>query len=216
MSLEVIVVDYEMGNLRSVARALEKAGVSATVSSDPEALLQADAVVLPGVGAADAAMRALRARGLADPIREYVASGRPFLGVCLGLQLLLRDTQEGDVPCLGVAPGRVRRLPPGLKVPHMGWNWVDFRREHPVFEGLEAGGHFYFVHSYYPEPEDEGWVAGVTEYGVTFCSALARHNLTATQFHPEKSGPTGLRIYRNFVSTAAEWASRSAIQSRGC
>ena len=208
MNLEVMVIDYEMGNLRSVARALEKADASVRVSSDPDALMQADAVVLPGVGAADAAMRALRKRALVEPIREYVATGRPFLGICMGLQLLFQATEEGEAPCLGIVPGTVRRLPPGLKVPHMGWNWVEFRQNHPVFEGLEDGGHFYFVHSFYPDPADDEWVTGITDYGVTFCSAIGRQNLTATQFHPEKSGPTGLKIYQNFVSSAAESASR--------
>ena len=212
LSFEVFVVDYEMGNLRSVARALEKAEASVRVSSDPQALAQADAVVLPGVGAADAAMRALHFRGLVGPMREYVAAGRPFLGVCLGMQLLLQATEEGEAPCLGIVPGKVRRLPPGQKVPHMGWNWVDFRQQHPAFDGLGSGGYFYFVHSYYPDPEDGECVAGVTDYGVTFCSAVGRGNLTATQFHPEKSGPTGLKIYRNFVSSAVEWASRSSSQ----
>ena len=213
MSLEVIVVDYDMGNLRSVARALEKAGARPRVSGTPSVLAQAEAVVLPGVGAADAAMRSLRSRGLIDPLKEYVAAGRPFLGVCLGLQLLLDGTEEGDTPCLGIVPGRVKRLPHGLKVPHMGWNWVEFSDAHPVFEGLDQGAYFYFVHSYYPEPQEEKMVAGLTEYGVTFCSALAHGNLAATQFHPEKSGSLGLKIYHNFVAYAAEWASRASSQA---
>ena len=215
MSLEVIVVDYETGNLRSVARALEKAGASAKVSSDPQALAQADAVVLPGVGSAEAAMRALERRGLVDPIRGYVAAGRPFLGVCLGMQLLFESTEEGESPCLGIVPGKVRRLPTGLKVPHMGWNWVDFRPQHPVFEGLGDGGYFYFVHSFFPDPEVSDWTVGVTDYGITFCSAIGHGNLTATQFHPEKSGPVGLKIYGNFVTSASDWASRSGSPAGG-
>ena len=198
-----------MGNLRSVARALERAQATVRVSSDPQALTQADALVLPGVGAADAAMRALHARALVQPIRDYVAAGRPFLGVCLGLQLLLQATEEGDAPCLGIIPGKVRRLPPSLKVPHMGWNWVNFRQHHPLFDGLGQGQHFYFVHSFFPDPDDQDAVVGLTEYGLTFCSAIGSGNLTATQFHPEKSGPAGLRIYDNFVTSATEWASRS-------
>lgn len=213
MSLEVIVVDYDMGNLRSVARALEKAGALPRVSGDPRVLAQAEAVVLPGVGAADAAMRSLRSRGLVDPLKQYVAAGRPFLGVCLGMQLLLDGTEEGDALCLGIVPGRVRRLPTGLKVPHMGWNRVEFRNAHPVFEGLGQGAYFYFVHSYYPDLEDDQMVAGTTEYGVTFCSALAHGNLVATQFHPEKSGSLGLKIYHNFVLQAAERASRAGSQA---
>ena len=210
MSREVVVVDYGMGNLRSVARALERAEADVRITSDPHVLIQADAVVLPGVGAADAAMRALHARGLIEPIRNYVASGRPFLGVCVGMQLLFQSTEEGDAPCLGIVPGKVRRLPSGLKVPHMGWNWVDFRGHHPLFQGLGSGGYFYFVHSFFPDPEEQDSVVGVTQYGITFCSAIGQGNLIATQFHPEKSGPAGLRIYNNFVTSAAETASRSS------
>lgn len=209
MSLEAVVVDYGMGNLRSVARALERAGATVRVSSDPQALAHAGALVLPGVGAADAAMRSLHARGLVGPIRDYIASGRPFLGICLGLQLLLQATDEGEEPCLGIVSGKVRRLPPGLKVPHMGWNWVEFCQDHPLFDGLGQGSHFYFVHSFFPDPEEQDCVVGLTEYGVTFGSAIAQGALLATQFHPEKSGPAGLRIYKNFVSSAAEKASRS-------
>ena len=210
MSREVVVVDYGMGNLRSVARALERADAEVRITSDPQTLGQADALVLPGVGAADAAMRSLEAHRLVGPIREYVATGRPFLGVCLGLQLLFQSTEEGDAPCLGIVPGKVRRLPSSLKVPHMGWNWVDFRGEHPLFQGLGPGGHFYFVHSFFPDPEEQDSVVGVTKYGVTFCSAIGQGNLIATQFHPEKSGPAGLRIYNNFVTSAIERASRSS------
>ena len=210
MSREVVVVDYGMGNLRSVARALERADAEVRITSDSQTLSQADALVLPGVGAADAAMRSLEAHRLVGPIREYVATGRPFLGVCLGLQLLFQSTEEGDAPCLGIVPGKVRRLPSGLKVPHMGWNWVNFRRDHPLFQGLGPGGHFYFVHSFFPDPEEQDSVVGVTQYGLTFCSAIGQGNLIATQFHPEKSGPAGLRIYNNFVTSAAERASRSS------
>ena len=215
MSLEAVVVDYEMGNLRSVARALERAGATVRVSSDPQALAHAGAVVLPGVGAAGAAMRSLHARGLVGPIRDYIASGRPFLGICLGMQLLLQATDEGEEPCLGIVSGKVERLPPGLKVPHMGWNWVAFCQDHPLFDGLGQGGHFYFVHSFFPDPEQQDSIVGLTEYGITFCSAIAQGDLLATQFHPEKSGPAGLRIYNNFVSSAAEKASRSASYASG-
>ena len=201
--LEVTVVDYESGNLRSVSRALEKAGAKPHVSGDPRVLLQADAVVLPGVGSGDSAMRGLRSRGLVEPLREFAASGRPFLGICLGLQLLMETTDEGNVPCLGIVHGKTRRLPAGLKVPHMGWNQVRLTREIPVFEGIPDNSDFYFVHSYYGEPCDEALVAGVTEYGVPFCSAMVRDSIVATQFHPEKSGPLGLRIYENFVRLAA-------------
>ncbi len=198
----IVIIDYESGNLRSVARAVEKAGVAPRVTSDPAMLDSADAVILPGVGSGPAAMSALNARGLVEPLLEYIASGRPFLGVCLGLQLLLEATDEGDADCIGLVPGRVRRLPDGMKVPHMGWNTVRFQAEHPLWAGIPQDSHFYFVHSYYADPTQRDNVAGVTEYGVPFCSVYARDNVVATQFHPEKSGVNGLRIYANFVNQA--------------
>tara|TARA_B100001179_G_C18427010_1_gene332890 strand:+ start:76 stop:729 length:654 start_codon:yes stop_codon:yes gene_type:complete len=203
-SIKLVVIDYESGNLRSVAKALESIGVSPIVTGDASQIASADAVVLPGVGSGPAAMDALRQRNLVEPIRECVASGRPFLGVCLGLQLLLDRTEEGGADCLGSVAGRVRRLPDGLKVPHMGWNSVRFKREHPVFKGIPQDSHFYFVHSYYAAPDDETWVAGTTDYGVSFCSIYAKDNVVATQFHPEKSGRMGLRIYQNFVTLAGQ------------
>ncbi len=196
----LVVIDYESGNLRSVAKALESVGVSPLVTGEPSELASADGVVLPGVGSGPAAMAALDQRRLTEPLREYLASGRPFLGVCLGLQLLLDRTQEGGSTCLGVIPGEVKRLPAGLKVPHMGWNTVRFTASHPVLEGIPQDSHFYFVHSYYAAPADSEGQIGITDYGVPFCSVYARGNLTATQFHPEKSGETGLRIYRNFAA----------------
>ncbi|MFQ5860187.1 MAG: imidazole glycerol phosphate synthase subunit HisH [Dehalococcoidia bacterium] len=206
----LVVVDYEAGNLRSVAKALEQVGVRPTVNEDAGTLLQAGAVVLPGVGASDAAMRALRQRGLVEPLREVIARGTPFLGVCMGLELLMESTEEGEEPCLGVVAGRVRRLPEGLKVPHMGWNSVELRQSHPVFAGVPQGSHFYFVHSYYAQPQDPSCVLGTTTYGVPFCSVLARGNLVATQFHPEKSGPLGLKVYENFARFAFDWQSERA------
>ena len=218
--MKLVVVDYESGNLRSVSRALESCGVTPLVSGDPGELDNADAVVLPGVGSGPAAMTALRQRGLVEPLREYADSGRPFLGICLGLQLLLDWTdEEGGAPCLGIVPGKVKRLPstippsggelkgghdPALKIPHMGWNSVDISDSHPSLCGIDSGSYFYFVHSFYAEPSEQAGVAGMTEYGLPFCSVYARGNVVATQFHPEKSGPTGLRIYRNFVAMAAE------------
>ena len=201
--LKVAVIDYESGNLRSVSKALERTGVRPELAGDPEVLVAADAAVLPGVGAGDAAMRALRGRGLVEAVREFVASGRPLLAVCLGLQLLMDATEEGDSPGLAMIRGKTRKLPEGLKVPHMGWNDVRLKKAHPVLEGIPGNAHFYFVHGYYADPEDEDLVAGVTEYGIPFCSVLARDNLIATQFHPEKSGTLGLKIYENFVTYAA-------------
>ena len=208
--MKLVVVDYESGNLRSVSRALESCGVTPLVSGDPGELDNADAVVLPGVGSGPAAMTALRQRGLVEPLREYADSGRPFLGICLGLQLLLDWTdEEGGAPCLGIVPGKVKRLPessggPGLKIPHMGWNSVAISDRHPSLCGIDSGSYFYFVHSFYAEPSDSDGILGATEYGLPFCSVYARGNIVATQFHPEKSGPVGLRIYRNFVAMADE------------
>jgi glutamine amidotransferase len=207
-SIQIVVIDYKSGNLRSVAKALESHGVTPRVTGDPSDLVGADAVILPGVGSGPAAMDALGQRGLVEPLRAFVAEGRPFLGVCLGLQLLLDRTEEGDAPCLGIVPGRVRRLPSGLKVPHMGWNSVEFSQQHPILDGIPPGSHFYFVHSYYADPEGADGVIGTTEYGLPFCSVYAQGNLVATQFHPEKSGPVGLRIYRNFLTLTREQAAQ--------
>ena len=201
--LVVKVVDYESGNLRSVSRALENAGAQPVLTSDPGALESADAIVLPGVGSGKAAMEALDQRGLVKPLQEAVASGKPMLCICLGLQILMDDTEEGSAPCLGIVSGTTRKLPDGLKVPHMGWNSVNFRQDHPLLYGIPDGSYFYFVHSYYAEPLEDDVATGVTEYGLPFCSILTQGNLMATQFHPEKSGDFGLRIYKNFVDLAS-------------
>ena len=217
-SLKIVVIDYESGNLRSVAKALETQGVSPLVTSESSQLNDADGVILPGVGSGPAAMDALRARGLVEPLKTYLASGKPFLGVCLGLQVLLDHTEEGAAACLGIVPGEFRKLPieklpAGQKVPHMGWNSVEFTKSHPILKDIPQGSYFYFVHSYYADPTDADAVAGITEYGVSFCSVYARGNLVATQFHPEKSGSTGLKIYSNFVSLAAEHKLKPAVNS---
>ena len=202
--LRLAVIDYGAGNLRSVAKALERLGVKALVSGEPQDVAGADALVLPGQGACDSAMRALDQRGLTGVVREAIGRGVPFLGVCLGLQLLFDSSEEGEVDCLGLIPGRVRRLPPGLKVPHMGWNTVHFETKHPVFAGLPQDSHFYFVHSYYVEPASSEATAATTSYGLPFCSAVAQGNLAATQFHPEKSSVWGIKIYENFVAFAEQ------------
>lgn len=206
--MKLIVVDYESGNLRSVTRALETCGISPVITGEPGELRDADALVLPGVGSGPAAMAALAARGLVEPLREFAAAGKPFLGVCLGLQLLLGRTEEdGGAACLGIVPGRVVRLPEtGRKIPHMGWNSIELSGQHPALQGIDSGSYFYFVHSYYAAPDSAEGVAGATEYGRRFCSIYARGNLIATQFHPEKSGAVGLRIYRNFIAMAAQMA----------
>ena len=204
-SLQIVIVDYDSGNLRSVSKALEKHGTTPTITAEPNLISDADAVILPGVGSGPSAMSALRARNLITPILNYISSGKPFLGVCLGLQLLLDYTEEGgSSECLGVIGGSVKQLPPNIKVPHMGWNTVHMKETHPIWEGISSGDHFYFVHSYYAEPKEDTYVSGVTEYGQSFCSMYAKNNLIATQFHPEKSGPSGLKLYRNFLNIAAQ------------
>lgn len=201
--MKLTIIDYGAGNLRSVAKAFSRLGCEPTVAGESGAILSADAVVLPGVGAAADTMRNLQALNLVEPLREFVASGRPFFGVCLGMQVLLSVSEEGGwQECMDVVPGRVRRLPDGLKVPHMGWNQVRFRAPHPIFAGLPDATDFYFVHSYYCQPDDEAVVIGATDYGLTFCSALASGNVVATQFHPEKSGEAGLQVYQNFLRLA--------------
>lgn len=204
MQKQVVIVDYGAGNLRSVARAVIEQGYEPLVSSNPRDVENAPALILPGVGAAADTMRNLNEGGLVEPIREYINSGRPFLGVCMGQQALLSVSEEGgEHACLDVIPGRVKRFPPSdLKVPHMGWNRVRQAQPHPVFEGIEDGAYFYFVHSFYPAPEARDVVIGETDYGLTFASVLARGNVVATQFHPEKSGKDGLRFYGNFLRMA--------------
>ena len=202
--MKLVIVDYGAGNLRSVARAVAHAGGQPLITSSGRDVERADALIVPGVGAAADTMANLKRHNMVAPIREYIASGRAFLGVCMGQQALFDVSEEGgEHPCLGVLTGRVMRLPDGLKVPHMGWNRVRIVQPHPIFENIPDGSYFYFVHSYYPRPDDAAIVIGETEYGVTFASVVGRDNVVATQFHPEKSGTTGLRMYENFLRLAA-------------
>ena len=205
----IAVIDYGAGNLRSVVNALGRLGYPPKITRAPDELLNAEAVILPGVGAAGDTMTSLEKLGLVSSIRRFIAEGRPFFGVCIGLQILFTRTEEGGgQECLGIIPGVVRRLPPGLKIPHMGWNQVRQRFSHPVFSGIPDEANFYFVHSYYAAPDDRSLVAGETEYGGSICSVIARDNLVATQFHPEKSGEVGLRIYDNFIRMARKASRR--------
>ena len=194
----IAIIDYGAGNLRSVQKAFQHLGHTADFVTQPDALDDAAAVVFPGQGAAPQAMRNLTANGMDRAILRAIDQGKPFFGVCLGLQLLLRYSEEGS-PCLGIVPGATRRLPGGLKLPHIGWNDVRPNRRHPLFDGLDGGARFYFVHSYYGAPSDPAWTLATTDYGVHFPSVLAKDNVVATQFHPEKSGLDGLRLYDNFV-----------------
>lgn len=211
---EILVVDYDAGNLRSVQRALDAVGQRPLVTSERRAIENAAALVLPGVGSAQDCMRKLAVRGLIEPLKEYAASGRPFLGVCVGLQLLFDSSEEGGgVECLGILPGVVRRFPEqkGLKVPQIGWNDVVFRRSHPILDGIPDGAYFYFVHGYYAQSSD---AIATAEHGVQFAAIVARDNVVATQFHPEKSADFGLRIYANFGHIAAAAGNRVHAYSR--
>ena len=196
------IVDYGAGNLRSVARAFEYLGIPAQVVDRPEAVARAEAVVLPGVGAAGAAMRHLKEKGLDEAISAALKRGIPFLGVCLGMQLLLSHHEENNVAGLALLPGRVPRLPDDVLVPQMGWNQVTLLRENPLFDGIPPGAHFYFNHSYYAEPADREMIAGQTDYGLPFCSVIQAGNLWGVQFHPEKSSVNGLRLLSNFAKVA--------------
>lgn len=207
--MSIAIVDYQMGNLRSVQKAFEKVGQEAVITSDPRELLVADKVVLPGVGAFRDAIAELRRRDLVGPLGEVIASGKPFLGICLGLQLLFDVSYEdGEFEGLGLVAGEVRRfeIPSEFKVPHMGWNEVQQRLTPPHVMGIDPGTHFYFVHSYFVVPKDPDVVALTADYGGDFCAAIWRDNLFATQFHPEKSQAVGLKLLDNF----AKWEGSSA------
>jgi glutamine amidotransferase len=206
----IAVIDYGAGNLRSIRRALENAGAEVVVTDDPNAIASADAVVLPGVGAAAHAMDRLDELGLTDAIRGAAQSGRPFLGICLGMQLLFEHQEEGDAQGLGLIPGRVRSLPATeVKVPHMGWNRSRVVRPGPLGD---AGDEcfYYFVHSFIAEPDDPSVVAAEADYGTTFPSVVVRDNVWGTQFHPEKSGTDGLALIDRFVAEVREHGVRSA------
>ena len=200
----IAIVDYKAGNLTSVRLAFDAIAIEAVPTADPAVLARADRIVFPGVGAAASAMANLRATGLIDTLRARIAAGVPFLGICLGTQILLdRSEEDGGVDALGVLPGTVRKFTPSdpaCKIPHMGWNQVRAARLHPLLEGVPDGSDFYFVHSYYPDPADRGDVIGTTDYaGIVFASMIGRGNVAATQFHVEKSGKTGLHVLRNFA-----------------
>jgi len=206
----IVVVDYGMGNLRSVQKAFERLGHSVEVSGDPKRILTASHVVLPGVGAFTAGMRQLNERGLVSAIRVAIDRGTPFLGICLGMQLLMSESEEfGRHQGLGVIPGRVIGFPSGssamagLKVPHMGWNIVDFRPGVPATSGLSDHAYYYFVHSFYAVPDDPAVVAGETTYGIRFASVLVKDHIVACQFHPEKSQSMGRLLLERFLTVSA-------------
>jgi glutamine amidotransferase len=197
------IIDYQMGNLRSVQKGFERVGHAATITSEPEVIAAADKIVLPGVGAFGDAMAELRRRNLIEPICDSIRAGKPFLGICLGLQLLFDVGYEGGRhEGLGILPGECVRfeLPPQYKVPHMGWNQLQIARRGPLLRDTPDGEHFYFVHSYYVAPQDDSVIAARADYGDPFCAMVWRDNLYATQFHPEKSQAAGLQILANFAT----------------
>jgi len=214
----IVVLNTRAANVHSVEKALRKVGADPIVTSDPAELETADAAVLPGVGASDAVMTALKNLDMLEPIKEFAASGKPLLCVCVGLQVLFESSEEGELPGLGLVDGNVQLIPNGMtdelgsamKVPHMGWNEVQFTDDetdrNPMFKGIPQGSHFYFVHSYRCVPDQQAEIAASTNYGVEICAAVARGNVVGTQFHPEKSGDVGLQIYKNFLDLASTTA----------
>lgn len=195
------IVDYKGGNLRSVQRACAAVGIDALIGNTPADLEVAERIIFPGVGNAQTAMEELHRSGLEPALRAALERGTPILGICVGAQLILEGSDESAIPCLGFLPGQTRRFRPSdasIKVPHIGWNDVVVTKPHPLLEGVQAGDEFYFVHSYYPDPSDDTLVYATADYGGTFCCALGRDNLFATQFHPEKSGKLGLALLTRF------------------
>ncbi len=198
--LKVAIVDYEAGNLRSVQKAIEACGSIAKITTDVEDINSCDGIILPGQGASDSAMSKLNELGLSETIKNQINKGKPFLGICLGLQLLFDSSEEGDLPGLGLIQGRIKKFSEDSKVPHIGWNQVSFNKNHPFIEEIPNQSNFYFAHSYFSEIERKKQQLATTDYGIEFCSAVAIDNLVAVQFHPEKSGILGLGLYKNFLN----------------
>ncbi len=198
----ITIIDYNAGNIRSVQRACAEAGAKAVITSDPEAVLKAEKIIFPGVGAAPSAMDYLKKTGLDAALTSAFRSGIPILGICIGAQIVLESSEEGEQECLGLIPGktvRFRLKDKALKIPHMGWNEVRVVKAHPLLRGIKGGDEFYFVHSYYPQPADKANIYAVTDYGGDFCCALGYKNLFAVQFHAEKSGRLGLELLARFI-----------------
>ena len=201
----IAIIDYGAGNIRSIEKALEHVGAIVQVTDEPDIVNKAQAIVLPGVGSGGAAMSRMTERGLDDAIRKATQQGKPFLGICLGMQLLADHHAEGEVDGLSLFPGEVRRIPHGPKIPHMGWNQV--KPQHTaltIFDNISQDAYFYFAHSYYVEPQDSQGVAAVTDYGSPFCSVIVTERVWGTQFHPEKSGSVGLQLLQNFLKWIRE------------
>ena len=201
----IAIIDYGAGNIRSIEKALEYVGAQVQVTGEPAVVANAHAIVLPGVGSGGAAMARMTERGLDEAIRQATQQGKPFLGICLGMQLLADHHAEGEVDGLGLFRGEVRRIPHGPKIPHMGWNTVTSLREGlPIFADIPPNAYFYFAHSYYVEPQDRQGVAAMTDYGSPYCSVIVDEHVWGTQFHPEKSGAAGLQLLRNFMKWVRE------------
>jgi glutamine amidotransferase len=204
----IAIIDYDAGNLTSVARAVAHLGISCVITKAADEIRAAQRIIFPGVGAAGAAMESLKGSGLDRVIKEELADGKPILGICLGSQIILTHSEENDTVCLGIIDGSVRAFPPSsqssegqkLKIPHMGWNGIHVEKPHALLAGVRAQDEFYFVHSYYPAPQDSDCVIAITDYGISFASILGFNNLFATQFHLEKSGRPGLKILENFCN----------------
>ncbi|MCF8067349.1 MAG: imidazole glycerol phosphate synthase subunit HisH [Desulfobacterales bacterium] len=204
----IAIIDYDAGNLTSVERAVKHLDYPCVVTNDMKEIESAERVIFPGVGAAGSAMESLSRLNLGNALKSAVDSGKPVLGICLGTQIIMGHSDENDTPCLGFVDGNVRMFPDGLteegrklKIPHMGWNRIQIKIDHPILSGVQTYDEFYFVHGYYPEPSNSTHVIATTEYGLTFSSVIGHDNIIATQFHPEKSGEPGLRILKNFC----EW-----------
>lgn len=211
----IAVVDYGAGNLASVVNALRRIGADVEVTHNAEVIRAADGVIVPGVGAAEDTMRHLNELALGPVIREVIEADTPYLGICMGMQALMTLSLEGgEHACLDIVPGTVRKLPAGQVIPHMGWNQVWQAGASPLFDGIPDGVEFYFVHSYFVEPDDDSWVGATTEYGRSFASALIRDNVMGTQFHPEKSGRWGLELLANFVKIVNR--AKSKVGARTC
>ena len=202
----IAIIDYDAGNLTSVQRAVSYLGIECMITKQRVEIEAAERIIFPGVGAAGAAMQSLQRSGLDQAFKAALAAGKPVLGICIGSQIILAHSEENDTPCLGILKGTVRSFSPDnrsaeghkLKIPHMGWNGLDIKQPHPLLSGVGSSDEFYFVHSYYPEPQNPDCVIAVTNYGIPFASIVGFDNLFATQFHLEKSGPAGLKILHNF------------------
>ncbi len=199
--MKITIIDYGAGNVRNVFRAIDQLGIKPIISADPKDILSSDGVILPGVGAAQDTMNYLSEKNLIEPIKQYINANNYFLGVCMGLQALFDYSLEGGrQQCLGIIPGKIVRFTDDLVVPHMGWNQINIVKKHKLIDGISDKEYFYFVHSFYPEPSSKEVVIATSQYGSNFPSVVAQNNVYATQFHPEKSGEIGLRIYHNFIN----------------